>query len=277
MTAPIYHSEDLPHLSFTGINNNTISTALVKMTEVALGLGVRVEWGVLHFIEKEGMGRNPSFNQMMEFADRLPCAAHLCGRLVFDLLLNRYTRPQVLRYLLRFNRVQLNINARGREFSDEDVKRLYQIMLEECDIPLILQYQPLTAPVIDGLFRPAPTNWPRERISILMDASMGRGVVPESWDFSSITRDGYERVSVGVAGGLNPDNFVQQMDLAQEALNLRRETLLEEPIIAFNDGVYYDMESGIQRDPQERTICMVDLTKVLRIIEAYSNHRLQPL
>ena len=81
------------------------------------------EWAILFFPEKEGTPRNPSGVWREKFlALKLPyTAAHLCGTQVFRELLDPVMAQSLIADLSRYRRIQLNINARRPEFTDEEV------------------------------------------------------------------------------------------------------------------------------------------------------------
>ncbi len=207
-----------------------------------------VEWALLYVPHNEGAARNPRQAWREAFFDAgLPgfSAVHLCGSLAFDQLLSAQLPGDVL----RADRLQLNINARKREFSDEQVLEVYQRALE-LGPELILQYHADSADVVQRFLRTlGPAD--RSRVHVLLDESRGLGKAPEHWRWpEELGRS----IFCGFAGGLGPDN-IEPVLLQLEQHGLR---------------YWPDMESGL------RTNNEFDIAKAERVLQACARMRQRP-
>ncbi len=187
-----------------------------------------VEWALLYVPHNEGAPRNPTRAWRQAFFDAgLPghSAVHLCGSLAFEELLQDRLPDDVL----KADRLQLNINARKREFSDEQVLEVYRRALD-LGPDLILQHHGDSAGVIQ-VFLQALGDADRARVHILLDESRGLGKAPEHWRWPAELGT---NVFCGFAGGLGPDN------IATVLAQLQRHGLRYWP----------DMESGLRTQNQ---------------------------
>lgn len=187
-----------------------------------------VEWALLYVPHNEGAARNPTRAWRQAFFDAQLAgysAVHLCGSLAFEeLLLGRLPSE-----ILKADRLQLNINARKREFSDEQVLEVYRRALQ-LGPDLILQYHVDSTAVIQT-FLNTLTKADLPRVHVLLDESRGLGKAPEHWRWpDELGTD----VFVGFAGGLGPDN------IAAVLTQLQRHGLRYWP----------DMESGLRTQNQ---------------------------
>jgi phosphoribosylanthranilate isomerase len=193
------------------------------------------EWAILYFPEREGTARNPTKvwrDRFLDVCGRGRCAAHLCGEEAFRLVLAE--DPATIDELRQYDRVQLNINARHRIFTDDEVLQVYRKM-EELKIPYILQYHEGSKDLIQTYLLECPG-----RAQVLFDTSRGRGVSPESWP------EPLSYVDCGYAGGINTDNI--------------RNVIHAVNSVSGNQKVWIDLESGA------RTGNVFDLNKVLQIL-----------
>lgn len=193
------------------------------------------EWAILYFPEKEGSPRNPSGAWREKFlALKLPyTAAHLCGSQVFRELLNPELAPSRITDLSRYRRIQLNINARRQEFTDEEVLAIYRTLLD-AGLHLILQYHDASRRVIQ-MFVAEAVPESLSRIGILYDASKGTGQRPEFWPPMSTV--GSTPLFCGYAGGLGPDVLEGELPRIREAATAWRDL-----------PFWIDMESGLRTD-----------------------------
>ena len=198
----------------------------------------RVEWALLYVPHAEGQARNPTRGwREAFFKAELPgySAVHLCGRQAFEELL----AGELPEEILKANRLQLNINARKRDFTDDEVRAVFDKALS-LGPDVILQYHPATAALVGNAVAHCPPHL-RHRLHVLMDSSRGTGVVPTSWDAPAL----FAQTLCGFAGGLGPDN------VAAVAAQLNARAL----------PYWLDMESGIRTDNQ------FDLAKARAILE----------
>lgn len=228
----------LHRVSITGADDGVAPDALRE-------LGNRypfVEWALL-YVPNPGGPRNPSQRWREEFfaapqALGVTSAVHLCFRESFEQLRDGRLSPEIF----RTDRIQLNINARRVEFSNDEVLDVYRRSLA-LGPDIILQHQELTAPVIERFLRelgPLDTA----RVHVLLDESRGKGVAPDSWSIPA--QYGELSVYVGFAGGIGPDN-------TQSVLTQVR------PLMR---PYWIDMETGVRTDN------VFDLAKVEAVLRA---------
>lgn len=206
-----------------------------------------VEWAILYFPEKEGTPRNPSGVWREKFlALKLPyTAAHLCGVQVFRELLNPATAPSLITDLSRYRRIQLNINARRPEFTDEEVQAIYRT-LHQAGLRLILQHHAGSERVIEQFLYDLDEEG-MKRVDILFDASKGTGQRPDTWPAPHRFN-----LFCGYAGGLGPDVMESERSKIKAAVAQAQSR---------RDLPYWiDMESGI------RTENTFDLEKAKRVL-----------
>lgn len=206
--------------------------------EALAGLSARhpfAEWAILYFPEKEGTPRNPSGGWREQFlALKLPyTAAHLCGTKVFRDLLNAETAPSLIADLSRYRRIQLNINARRPEFTDEEVLAIYRT-LHQAGLRLILQHHAASERVIEEFLYDLDEAG-MKRVDILFDASKGTGQRPDAWPAPHRFN-----LFCGYAGGLGPEVLEAELPKIKTAVAQAQSR---------RDLPYWiDMESGIRTD-----------------------------
>lgn len=222
-----------------------------------------VEWAILHYPRKEGKPRNPTAAWRAKLAKArrdhgLKTALHLCDDDTFWMLLNTTYQKQlpfIHNDLLGHDRVQVNINARGKGFTSDEVLGVYTTLA--CHgARLILQQHEGTATAIEkylssmslgSLARAAFAG----DIAVLLDSSRGKGVTPDAWAPPLVCSG--QSLHTGYAGGISPDN-IESVLHATEAVVRERGT----------PGARYwlDMETGV------RTGNQFDLQKVQHVLSA---------
>lgn len=219
--------DNLKLISFTGADNRTSVDELDALNQYMVSKSnIIPEWALLIYLEAEGLARNPDKTKRSQILElKYQTAAHLCGEKAFHLVLSRDT--QFLDELKKYNRVQLNVNARKKDFSPAQIKNIYDILADE-NISTIFQFHQQSQDFILKYLQNSqenkkdPTNQ-----TILFDTSKGRGISPVSWP-SPIGK------FCGYAGGLNPENIVDAND----------------KIVGYfenTDNAYWlDMESGLR-------------------------------
>lgn len=228
------HVKRLRRVSLTGADD-AVSIEELKLLARQYA---RVEWALLYVPYAEGQARNPTRSWREAFFQaRVPgnSAVHLCGKQAFDELLAGELPDE----LLKANRLQLNINARKRDFTDDEVRTVFDKALH-LGPDVILQYHPSCAALVEDAVANCPAEL-RSRLHVLMDSSRGTGVVPETWG----APPSLAQVFCGYAGGLGPDN------VAAVAAQLNARGL----------PYWLDMESGIRTDNQ------FDLVKARAVLE----------
>lgn len=205
------------------------------------------EWAILYFPEKDGTPRNPSAPWREKFlALDLPyTAAHLCGTRVFHALLDPELAQSVISDLSRYRRIQLNINARRQDFTDEEVLAIYRT-LHQAGLRLILQHHAGSERVIEQFLYDLDEEG-MKRVDILFDASKGTGQRPDAWPAPHRFN-----LFCGYAGGLGPDVLEAELPKIKAAVAQAQSR---------RDLPYWiDMESGI------RTENAFDLEKAERVL-----------
>lgn len=193
------------------------------------------EWAILYFPEKDGTPRNPSAPWREKFlALDLPyTAAHLCGSRVFHALLDPELAHSVISDLSRYRRIQVNINARRPEFTDEEVLAIYRT-LHQAGLRVILQHHAGSERVIEQFLYDLDEDG-MKRVDILFDASKGTGQRPDAWPAPHRFN-----LFCGYAGGLGPDVLDAELPKIKAAVS-RAQSRRDLPY-------WIDMESGIRTD-----------------------------
>ncbi len=228
-------------VSLTGADDNTdlnkfhrlALQSAFRTNPVIKNSGIVVEAGLLYYPEKMGFSRNPGVQTRTNVLNQQRAAAHLCGREVFQLILQSRKSAAVNRHvqylfneLNRYERIQVNINARDNYFTEDEVHQVYWELLLNCASKLILQLHEGSAETIYRFLEIIRSNNPPShwhlihfsvtepwmgRINILMDASRGKGQRPEAWWFDPRFREISSEISFGMAGGLTPENVVDEV------------------------------------------------------------------
>lgn len=169
-------------ITFTGADDHTDASEMA-----ALSRQYPIEWGILFSPKRQGAGRYPTKQAVMNFIGRkLRLAAHLCGgdaRQVMgfyssnwdDLIADHFERAQINTSDPKVNYAQI------REWADNQCVRA------------ILQCR--------AAF---PTT---NLVDILFDASGGRGILANDWPHAPLGQ------FVGYAGGLGPNTIADAMQV----------------------------------------------------------------
>ena len=216
-------------LSFTGADDSTNVSEMFHATRYINSLGFETEWGVLFHPEKEGWPRTPGYRKRMEICSSLPAAAHLCGKFLFDTLKQSgwqysWYGKRLLAELKNYERIQVNINARRREYETEDVLRIYEALFDNLDRnqSIIMQWHEDAVSDIELAVNGNTSiriARRRRNIHFLIDGSRGKGKTPEKWNtVSDDVKAGYshyqtlqDKPVVMMAGGLSAQNVVEQI------------------------------------------------------------------
>src|ERR1035437_10299997 len=124
-------------VSLTGADDKVPRSELVRLSH----LYPFVEWSLLYYLEKEGKERNPSkeWREKLLSTGLVNIAAHLCGKKVFNEILDDKLCLYRLEDLHAYSRIQININARHNNFSHNQVLEIYR-KLYDAGLTLILQH-----------------------------------------------------------------------------------------------------------------------------------------
>jgi hypothetical protein len=187
-----------------------------------------VEWGILFSAARTGTPRYPS-DEWVASMPVMPLAAHLCGSYARDVLDGSgFCLPSHL-----YQRVQVNGWRPSPLFVE--LARLWRRL----EFILQAKNEPSLKAAADEV-RAIGRNY--YAASVLLDPSGGRGIDAQAeWVAPP------PGISVGYAGGINPDNVVDVI----ERLNA----------IPLEQSYWIDMESGVRIDDQ------FDLTQVVRVLE----------
>ncbi|KWA83744.1 hypothetical protein WL29_20480 [Burkholderia ubonensis] len=224
----------ISRVSLTGLDDLTDMERLKSLSRQY----PRVEWALLYVPHNEGAPRNPTRSWREAFFQQVSAgtAVHLCGALAFEQLLKGALPPDVL----QADRLQLNINARKPEFTDDQVLEVYARALE-LGPDIILQYHPGTAALIERFAQQVPAA-EQGRVHVLMDASRGTGLAPATW----ARPPALDAFHVGYAGGIGPENIYSVL----------------RDVSALGRAGWIDMESGIRTNNQ------FDATKAETVLQA---------
>jgi hypothetical protein len=211
-----------------------------------------VEFGVLIREERAGTPRCPTWPKIEEMMrlnqGRYKFAAHLCSHRCEEFLRGD---GSLVRELLRlgFSRVQINATrANGVDSSMLDAERAGNVLALASQIPgleFIVQRNDETKPLWHAIEQASLA--PPANISMLFDASVGRGIVLQ--DFA---RPLHARMRAGYAGGINPGNC---RDILLK--------LAQVPVPPGAPWTWIDMESGV-RDPRGD---LFDMAKALQVMD----------
>lgn len=226
----------LKHITFTGIDWRTSMNALLEIQRQY----PLVEFGVLtsyHWSENGNRYLRPDIIRGLR-GRGLNLSLHLCGSAAHDAAVGEWEKIDelLLGSLDIFNRVQLNISSR----KDNP---------EHCWIPLVIG-QELIVQQHDGddmpVYEATVKKWSehpfphRDTISVLLDASGGRGI---DTPLKVLPTSG----KVGYAGGFNPDNVGEKLSFLLENTRMGE--------------FWIDMESGVRTDD------WFDTDKVLQVLQ----------
>ena len=227
----------LKHITFTGIDAKTDVKALQEIQrEFPL-----VEFGVLtsyHWYENGNRYLDPSLIEKLRTKD-LHLSLHVCGSAAHDAAVGDWKTVDdklTKEFLTMFKRVQLNISNR------KDNPAF-------CWIPLVIG-QELIVQQRSGddmaLYEETVKHWNerpyphRDTISVLLDASGGRGI-------DTLLKVLPTSGKVGYAGGFNPDNVGEKLPFLLENTRMGE--------------FWIDMESGVRTDD------WFDIDKVYHVLQ----------
>lgn len=226
----------LDRVTITGADDNTPIPALVELSREF----PFVEWGILVSEKQQGSSRFPGRQWMSSFASQaateiMAVSMHVCGLWVRQMLrgkLDWESLPADIRIVA--NRIQVNTHAEEHIstatfldwISEHDAKQF------------IIQLDGINDHVLDAGFAR------KQNVAGLFDGSHGAGVLPESWPSPR-----HKGLSYGYAGGIGPENIVEQVANINKASAWHKEP------------VWIDMEGRV------RTHEVLDLAKVRRVLE----------
>ncbi|MBC8737422.1 hypothetical protein F6X40_11460 [Paraburkholderia sp. UCT31] len=193
----------LMHVSMTGADDGTDPKELRALAREFLDVGV--EWAVLSSAARAGTPRYPTDEWVHRFVAACPDvkkAIHLCGRDVDAFILGD---ARILKKLEGFDRVQLNFNQTR---SPKDLDSLAAVA-NRLPHTFIIQHNQANS---DACATLAPIV---HRMTVLFDASGGRGASPEVWP------EALPHVTCGYAGGLGLENITGELFRIHRAAGTR--------------------------------------------------------
>lgn len=210
-----------------------------------------VEWAILFSQSKAGVPRYPSYDWVIELAklnsaDPKPMnlSAHLCGAWVDNAMKGNLGFLNDSLIATAFSRVQLNM-GQSRLRSALSCQPLLDAVKAQSDHRFIFGGNYTNAVSDPDVF------W-KYGFHPLFDASGGRGVEAKEWPKPYDSSSGM-RMLHGYAGGLGPDNVVQELERIR--------------LVTDDDGVIWiDMESKLRTKTGKQDV--FDLSKCEQVLEA---------
>ncbi len=200
-----------------------------------------VEWGVLYTPKRSGSARYPSLDwiarvRKLSEIQPMKLSLHLCGQAT------RAFSAGMLHPWHEFQRVQMN----GYEMTSKIPLIPTTASIEGANRQeIVLQVR--NAALLHEAARHAAAFGPEIPVSVLFDASGGRGVLPDEWPVGPA---GYR---MGYAGGIGPDTVV---DVVRQIYAAKKRFRQEaEPF-------WIDMESGVRSAHRDR----IDIGKVREVL-----------
>lgn len=201
-----------------------------------------VEWGILFSPKQQGNNRFPSLDwldSLVEVKQANPSmnlSAHLCGRYVRQLLIGQVEFiHEMWNYWPMFGRVQINTHGEPHEWNSVHVANFLNIHHQK---EFIFQYDNVNTDLLEAIAKAEVKN-----ISALYDLSHGAGVLPESWPKP------LDYCDSGYAGGLSPDNWIDQLTKIQSIVGDRK--------------TWVDIETHVRSEMDSK----FDLEKVKRVLQ----------
>ena len=219
----------LKYTSITGADDAVDPQELLKLSREF----PFAEWAILLLPARTGTARFPSTEWIRNFSklgQGLHTAMHLCDGALLGFIRGD---TEILDLMSGFKRIQLNLKF-GDVEGKYDPADLVKRVRDNPQFQFIIQYGKDKQSLLP-LLADVPNH------AVLYDDSAGRGISPDSWD---PPLPGH---FCGYAGGLNPANVAQQIEIIAK--------------VAPGYTTWIDMETGVRTDDK------FDLTKVRRVLE----------
>lgn len=204
-----------------------------------------VEWGILVSRNSQGKNRFPSLewmnylsklnrNWIQDGNEGLQLACHVCGTYVKEVLMggHRFT-IEIGELWNDFQRMQINTHGVKHQYDPKAIE-----FLKDMDKEIIFQFDGANRPIIDLALEKGVN------CSTLFDMSHGAGILPKDW------LEPVKGIRCGYAGGLSPDNVVQQIKLIESKVG--------------EYELWIDMETQIR----SHSDLQFDLTKVVSVLKS---------
>ncbi len=227
--------QHLRYVTITGADDTTPIEALIDLSaEYPF-----VEWGILVSRRQEGSYRFPGREWISQFCStvstrpEINVSMHMCGQWVRKTLMGENIWHEMPPGIAeRAQRIQINTHAEPHGSTVAMVNRLADLGLKE----FIFQWDGVN----DHLARAAAGYG--VRAAALFDTSGGAGILPSGWPRPD------DKLPCGYAGGLGPDNVVQQLRMIL--------TVCDVPF-------WIDMERRVRIDDDSR----LDMLKVRKVLQ----------
>jgi phosphoribosylanthranilate isomerase len=200
-----------------------------------------VEWGILLSKKSMGCTRFPSEKWMNELRDSqvlkgVNLSGHLCGSWVRDITLgNGFTFMDDMPYIQSmFRRFQLNFHSIVHEV---EIEEFLKALKRRQDVQYIFQLDDVNNTIVD-LAKEHGID-----CAALFDTSGGIGQLPKTWPAVK------ENLYCGYAGGLSPDNLLNQLEKISK--------------VCGNDPIWIDVETNVRSMDDTK----FDLLKVIDFLE----------
>ena len=228
---------NLYRVTMTGADD---SVDLQQLVDLSLEFPF-VEWGVLLSKSQQGNARFPSEKWIEAFAEvavlhSLKVAAHICGAWTRQLLKGELNWEELPNILGVAERIQINTHAENLVSTMKMTSNMLELKYKE----FIFQWDGVNNHLA---FYPAACGL---EVSVLYDRSGGAGLLPVEWPRPP------ERFICGYAGGLGPENIVEQL------------TKIE---IVCRKPFWIDMERWVRSEDGQA----LDLGRVRRVLNAVKN------
>ena len=213
----------------------------VEILQMISAMYPDVEWGVLLRPDMEGKPRYASAAYLRKLSAvakeskqkgrPMHLAGHLCGSRCRDVLDGD---ADFVKHLVKlgFGRVQVNATAANGVDSSklsEKVEHFRKAVVSVPDVEWILQMNEETK----DLWTPFVKGSIAKNVSLLFDASCGKGILPSSFQPPHAT------ISCGYAGGLGPANIVSVLQKLERILDDAGSSV-------GGGGIWTDMESSLR-------------------------------
>jgi hypothetical protein len=251
----------IERVTMTGADDRTDPLALLDLSRRY----PFVEWGILFSERLSGTARYPgpdwlrALLRLAPYREGARFAAHLCGGTMRSFMrsfggvsepdLNAWLAPFTLtmsEYDSFFGRTQVNFDQERERFDETRLATMIRRWKVQTRGDLITQHNQANADLWPAIQSADRSDGRGRRHQVLMDASGGRGVSPETWPRP------IAGVFCGYAGGLGPDGIIADLDRIADVVG---------------DGVIWiDME-GRLRDASDR----FDLARVEKVLSAVAD------
>lgn len=234
-------------VTLTGADDSILPEQLFEISK----LYPYVEWAILVSRKSTGQKRFPSMRWIEELGrlnnvkiasgkPSLNLSLHLCGSYVKELLSGNddFIEDDLSEIWHAFSRVQINTHGEVHYIHDGFTEWLNENPFKEW----IFQYDNVNTRMLELAIRD------NVKCSALFDLSHGTGILPEQWP------DLLPGIKCGYAGGLSPDNLLEQIKGIESIV-------AEHPI-------WIDMETKI-RSFNDATFCLIKCKQVLEIAKPF--------